>query len=402
MAEEDGQKIDNIPENYEKNIPEKQINCFSKIYRVINDKSHSDKSKASLEPALTWRDIADFRIYFWIEFKRFLKNNCFNFSKDEQNSVTDNYQKNMWLKLMPEVAVFSFAQTSEESVVSLFLELLLAEVNWDVLFKNSQTEDLIFQDSQENRLEFTYVLILFFSLLSRSQRRQVGIGSRGAPFTDTGINFLERFSDRADEGSATNIYRAWPKQISLFARHWITTVPDLMPRYDIRKAIDIHPLPKGSVIFEKSYWSKLKCRNKEPLDKQILENYGPTVAGTWYLGILKGGNTDLGTDVMKVILSEEYEKQRLFNRCGAPVSAALYNKDFIGPKAERDNNNGTVKICKKPNTSNHELPYADVMQAVYCDLSVKSNTKQEKSNTSTNPKNEEQKTIHSHPISRKI
>ena len=300
----------------------------------------------------------------------------------------------MWLKLMPEVAVFSFAQTSEESVVSLFLELLLAEVNWDVLFKNSQTEDLIFQDSQENRLEFTYVLILFFSLLSRSQRRQVGIGSRGAPFTDTGINFLERFSDRADEGSATNIYRAWPKQISLFARHWITTVPDLMPRYDIRKAIDIHPLPKGSVIFEKSYWSKLKCRNKEPLDKQILENYGPTVAGTWYLGILKGGNTDLGTDVMKVILSEEYEKQRLFNRCGAPVSAALYNKDFIGPKAERDNNNGTVKICKKPNTSNHELPYADVMQAVYCDFSSKSNTKQEKSYTSTNPKNEEQKTIH--------
>ena len=51
---------------------------------------------------------------------------------------------------------------------------------------------------------------------------------------------------------------------------------------------------------------------------------------------------------MKVILSEEYEKQRLLNRCGAPVSKELYSKEYIGNIQNAGNG----------------LPYADVMQAV--------------------------------------
>jgi hypothetical protein len=52
------------------------------------------------------------------------------------------------------------------------------------------------------------------------------------------------------------------------------------------------------------------------------------VAGTWYLGILKGGNTDLGAEVIKQIVSTEHEEQRLYERAGAPVSTAFYKEQY--------------------------------------------------------------------------
>ena len=344
-----------------KKILKDKPHYINKIFSYVNGKQADSQ-------ALCWADIADFRTDYWFDWK----NHTRKILDDHRVRNKEIEYEHIWLRLLPEIDAFSIAQTSEESVVSFLLELLLAELEWKELIDTSnpkKTGELIFNVSDGSKNSFVDVLLLFYRLFSPEQRRQLGIGLRGKPYSDIGVNLMDRFSGRVDDGMPENIFSAWPKQISLFAREWITTVPDLMPRYDIRESIHIRPLPSGKAIqsdVKKSYWAEVVDSNGETIASYNgINNYGPTVAGTWYLGILKGGNTDLGTDVMKVILSEELEKQRLFNRCGAPVSTKLYSENYIDTKTEKAESNNPPSL-KAHVSSSHSLPYADVMQAVYC------------------------------------
>jgi hypothetical protein len=94
-----------------------------------------------------------------------------------------------------------------------------------------------------------------------------------------------------------------------------------LPRYDVRQAVRLRHLPTGSAGdgSEDTYWKHVKIEPDRPA--------GPSVGGPWYLGILRGGNADLGTDVMKDILAPEHEVWSSFSGSGGPVSRRYYEGD---------------------------------------------------------------------------
>jgi hypothetical protein len=281
-------------------------------------------------------------------------------------------QADPWLALFPRIEFFSLAMTTEESVVSFLLELLLAHVEWNNLFTEksailtvptdksshantsqqaasntkSQTVLLLkFNTNGEKEKDCqkgcTDALVLFYRLLSSTQRQQLGIGVRTA-YSEVGTPGRNRIGMSR---SAERTFRDWPRQVSLFSREWITTVQYVLPRHDVRDALYMVPLPTGDATDE--YWKK--ARQWLGVDLPYYK-FGPAVAGTWYLGVLSGGNTDLAPDVMKEILSKDHELSRLLYRCGAPVSREFYSSKFIGE----------FNLAKE-----EKIPYADVMEKVY-------------------------------------
>jgi len=51
---------------------------------------------------------------------------------------------------------------------------------------------------------------------------------------------------------------------------------------------------------------------------------GPTISGTWYLGALSGGNVDVATDVIRELVSEVHERDRMIQGSAAPVTKRFY------------------------------------------------------------------------------
>jgi hypothetical protein len=192
---------------------------------------------------------------------------------------------------------------------------------------------------------------LFYSLLSPLQRRQIGIGSP-AFNADIGTGWGEYFFGKLN----SNPYRDWPKQICLLSRQWITTVQDLMPNHDIRESVALEELPGGQA--SEDYWKNLQ---PEIYNHRKL-NCAVPVAGTWYLGVLNGGNIDLAPQVMKAVLSREHEEKRLLNRSGAPVSKSFYEL----PKA----NGETVAGNADSPAYEHQLPYGNLV-AIKCSNDAK-------------------------------
>ncbi len=289
----------------------------------------------------TWTEIADFRTRVWAPFWRG------GWFDQRLTSVTSSQGANVdpWLALLPRIDLFGLATANEESVVSFLLELLLAHVGWESLFGKTGKEPslvpLRFQTHKECMKGFTETLVMFFKLLSPRQRRQLGIGVRNEHSDIGTIN--PGWLRLLESGHGEKAFAEWPSQVSLLSRQWITTVEDLLPRYDIRESIELVCLPSGDGCG--SYWERLQRMGLSGARKQ---SYGIPVAGTWYLGVLRGGNTDLGADVMKEVLSKEHELQRLQERSGAPVSSHFYGEPFVG--------------ASDKGAMFHWLPYSDVMR----------------------------------------
>jgi RecA/RadA recombinase len=281
----------------------------------------------------TWEELANFRTDYWQPFwsggwieDRLLK--AMQGIKPVDPTVL----------VFPRIDFFGLAMTSTESLVSFLLELLYTQVDYDQLFDRvpyDSTDDcalLLFNTKSAKCKEgFVDALILLYRLLSPSSRRRIVIGFRAAR-TDTGVGVREQLID-----DKSGPFNAWPRQIALFSRQWITTVPNLMPCHDIREAIKMLHLPGGGDNTA-SYWNHMGNRNKA-------ENYGIPVAGTWYLGVLKGGNASMGVNVIKEIVSEDHERQRFLSRCGAPVSKRFYEEQPQGQGSEG-------------------VPYLDVIQKI--------------------------------------
>ncbi len=339
-----------------------------KIRRAIWDA----KGPEDLDGCVSWQDLADFRTDYWHPFW------ADGWRADLLTKLAQKQAEgNLRVLLFPRIELFGFATASEESVVSLFLELLLANVKWETLFvevKDAYHEAsdldkypplLKFRSCPESdekdpdtvsncREGFISTIVLLFRLLSPTQRRQLAIGFTTSQ-TDLGVELREKWL-RANYGKAA--FSNWPKQIFLFSRQWVTTIQDLMPHHDIRETIRLAPLPGGrdKAIID-SYWRTLAIPGSPP-------KCGPTVSGTWYLGVLRGGNTDLGAEVIKEIVSAEHESRRHLERCCAPVSKELY-------KASRVDRLGCTKKKKTgPGKEQAELPkewlpYGDIMHRAY-------------------------------------
>lgn len=260
-------------------------------------------------PHISYQELADFRTDYWHDFWRggWVERVLTAAATKEES------KRDPWLALFPRIDFFGLALTSPESVNSFFLELLLAHVGFKTLFGAAAADKvtLDFQNTTGSQLGLTDVLFLFYRLLSRNQRRRIGTAI--CPDVETlGARPQSRV---AAADLSPRALRDWPTQICLFSREWITTVEDLLPQCDVRERIMLRPLPDGDKLVTGGYWREVGVERKCG---------GPTVAGTWYLGILQGGNTDLAADIMKEVLSADRERQRLLSRCGAPVSKALY------------------------------------------------------------------------------
>jgi IstB-like ATP binding protein. len=266
---------------------------------------------------LTWDALVRFRICYWHDLW------CGGWVDRALSEIAAKSRDavDLWTTLFPRIDFFGLATSTPESVVSFLLELILGEVPFGILFKVSEggthvapTPELyLFRNDDNAEKSLAKTLFLFCGLLSKSQRRQIAVGSFSG-HQSIGPIRGQRMMEAADP--SRSLFADWPAQIALFSREWLSTVPHLLPRYDVRQAIRLRHLPKGSASGEDTYWKKIGIDHPPSV--------GPSVGGPWYLGILRGGNADLGTDVMKDILAPEHEVWSSLSGSGGPVSKCYY------------------------------------------------------------------------------
>lgn len=293
----------------------------SKVWQALWGNDNEAKSNM-----ITWKDLAEFRIKYWHPFWQggWVEHALSSISPTEGEAA------DLWTILFPRIDFFGIATGSPESVVSFFLELLLAKAPFNNIFEPINVNSTSTESSQLAKLYrfkndnsstssgIAETLLLFCALLSKTPRRRIAIGALSGHH-DIGAIRARRLMGTADPSRSP--FADWPAQIALFSREWLSTVPDLLPRYDIRHSIRIMELPKASPENDagKTYWKEIGFNDEPPV--------GPTVGGPWYLGILRGGNADLGTDVMKDILAPEHEMQSLLSGSAGPVSKKYYPEE---------------------------------------------------------------------------
>lgn len=316
------------------------------------------ETDANLQDGLAWRDLADFRTDLWVPFWH---GSWFEDALSPRPPEEPPSQS-LWVALCPRIDLFGFADTTEESVVSFLLELLLAEVAWHDLFETKSENGVPvakFRQSAFDRL-VPDALVLLYRLLSPRQRRLLGIGVRTG---EREIGYARRDASWHGDPSRSE-FATWPTQICLLSRQWVTTIEDLFPRYDLRESITMTPLLRGTN--SQTFWEQVFEPGKVPAD---CGSMGPTVAGTWYLGVLRGGNTDLGAEVMREILAADHERSRFLNRCGGPVTAQIYREALTTtppkPAAVGENVKAQGKPTDTEAVGGNTLPYAEVIAELY-------------------------------------
>ncbi len=301
----------------------------------------SEDEAPPLHLGFTWEQMARFRVDHWHKFW----SGAWVETRLGQLVSQAGASHDPWITLFPRIDLFGLATTTQESIVSFLLELLLAEAPFGEVFEEVDNDSVLLKLNTRKRgksdLWMARVMLLFYSLLSPTQRRHLAIGT-GHGHRDIGVIRPERMIGASDPDKS--IFADWPPQITLFSREWLTTVQDLLPRYDVRHSIRLFPLPKGE---HGDFWTRIDRKTRE---------YGPCVGGAWYLGILRGGNADLGAEIMKEILSEDHEMSRLITRCSGPVSKRLYEQ-FKTQRSEKS---------RVPGSTASPIPYADVIADSYC------------------------------------
>ncbi|MBN1418882.1 MAG: hypothetical protein JXP34_08905 [Planctomycetes bacterium] len=231
-----------------------------------------------------------------------------------------------WFRPDTVVNFFDFDRATSESVVSFLLELLLAHCDWDDIFiepSSSEptygTASLIYlkTDPEASQLErMTNALHCMRQLLSPHQRREIAVGRTPRSLSDT-----QEADD--DEGEA-------PRTYELLSRVWISTLPDLGAHRDLREGFRTKHLlpaeddPGGDRLRRVISRGSLHSRPGEERLRKECRGKGPTISGTWYLGALSGGNVDVATDVIRELVSEYHERDRMIQGSAAPVTKYFY------------------------------------------------------------------------------
>lgn len=325
----------------------------------IYDAVWSDPAETPNKP-LHWEDIARFRTEYW--YPAFAG----SWIEDIENAARRRTQRGepkpeaglfRWVQTFPRVDLFDCSQHSQECLVSFFLELLLATQPYGSVFSPKEHADgkdgyekaggrkLLFKCvescDRESCFEitgFVDVLLLMYKLLAPGQRRRIAIGATTASPEDLGI---DSSLSPAERRILRNTGGRRPKtRVALLSRRWLTSVSRLLPRYDIRQGLFLRHLPVGEngtplskLIGSEEVGIKAACKGK-----------GPTVAGPWYVGALRGGQTDLAADLIKELTSKTHELDRMLSGACAPTRREFYSR---------------------PNGGSSALPYADVIRTVY-------------------------------------
>ena len=266
---------------------------------------------------------------------------------------------------------FDFDKATSESVVSFFLELLLTHTAWTDLFERDAgpgrtAEDystaflLKLKTGDATKVGLVKTLVLLHSLLSERQRREIAYGPvRREPSPaarDAAKGQSEADGPRPEP--LTGRTERCPAAYALVSREWLSTVPDVGVYTDLRDRIERRPLPAAGDDLEGNRLLRLiACRDPasaEPLsdfERGLVgecRRHGVTLSGTWYLGALSGGNIELATDVIRELVSEYHERDRMNALSAAPVTREFYQYPKRGRRGRHP-----------------DLPYARLLSYVY-------------------------------------
>lgn len=263
-----------------------------------------------------------------------------------------------WFGPRTELHLFDCHRDRTESPVCFFLELLLTLHDMPVLFETCpdrppgngdtphryNTADLLyFRTDPTARAATVDVLELLYRLLSPAQRRQLALGltrrpmttSAEAPGSGKSPGPHPSHGTAADESSELH-----PESYALFAREWLSTIPDVGTNKDLRERIVLRHLPaaggeKASPqaaidhLYHVMTWpaadDKNTARKKAAREvRDLLPGVGATLSGTWYLGALSGGNLDVACDIIREVVSAYHERERVITGCTGPVTKQFF------------------------------------------------------------------------------
>ncbi|HEX3045308.1 MAG TPA: hypothetical protein VHY08_11160 [Bacillota bacterium] len=294
-----------------------------------------------------WDDLIFFKRYVWNTVVPTIQKLIGDLSLT--GIVTGDDQDNSTLLLLKkhlndieDLYFFDFDRSTEESIVCFFLELLLTHEDIDKIFikaDKSLTREAFntacllkfnvsstpkeFENSTLFRDALGRTLIRLHQLLTRRQRYEIQKGLSPLLKQDTNNESVE----------------SPPVSYALFAREWLSTVPRLTNPFDLRERIKILHFPAGErdggaclekvtnfgateqipIDIQKSF-KRLHWINNPDNNKTV----GVSLSGMWYLGALSGGNEELAADVIREILSDYHERERLLTQCAAPVQHHFY------------------------------------------------------------------------------
>jgi hypothetical protein len=225
------------------------------------------------------------------------------------------------------IEFFDFECGTSESVCSFLLEIILSENTITDVFEYDEEEMELMFLNKPNLWE--KALDLIYDLLSSRQRRRIA--------------FL-------DSSASTGI--------CLFERTWLTSIKPIKPTDEVRHEIILTTLPTGkkdkNILFKNL---RIQYSEENEYD-EFIENYcegkGMPVSGAWYLAAFKGGNSELAADVIRELISDERERERIIKMQGAPVTQ--YNYKVSKKGYERDD-----KMAEK-DTEISKLPYSRLIR----------------------------------------
>ncbi|MBN1421416.1 MAG: hypothetical protein JXP34_21765 [Planctomycetes bacterium] len=194
--------------------------------------------------------------------------------------------------------------------------------------------------ADEARDAITDAICLLHDLLDPWQRREIAFGVRGRLADRHADDKLGKSGDQcsmeADASGPTG--SSHPAAYALFSREWISTVPTVLPVGDLRERILLRHLPPAgdgekmvdrlSRVFGKGRAVQSIDRIEDGFEGRLRKaaaGKGVSLAGTWYLGALSGGNMDVATDVIRELVTEYHERDRLHAGGAAPVACSFYD-----------------------------------------------------------------------------
>ncbi len=261
-----------------------------------------------------------------------------------------------------QIKFFDFVSSTDESIVCFLLELLLASARTSELFVLSEggTPDFRFLRFKTNEVgqkgaalaeTFERSLRLMFELLDQWQRHRIAFGpSTGA-------------DQSREQGQPP---------VSLFSREWLTTAPrsgpvrilvqddrrDTIQREVLLRCLPVHMTKDKNVLVDAlvdltTTPNPLVSDGRKRREYEELCAYrGVPISGAWYLGTMSGGNRELATDIIRELVSQYHELDRLMTEGIAPVAKRFYRTPFLPAKG----GDGAVVV--------QGFPYADVIRTL--------------------------------------
>lgn len=367
-------------------VREAAMNVFRSLWSTpARDPDRPEEPVKPVRPP-TWLDLRAVKAHIWdrVANSPAVRDIARVLSEREKHRTRDRtgtmlHAVEAWLSPTTTVHFFDIHRDTTESPVTFFLELLLAHADWKTLFEEKGDPEHVANRNYSTALLLhvrtdtdaqqaaVHALRILHGLLDPCQRREMGIGlmrrsARHVPAARTvgEMESTEHIDPRFN----------YPASYSLLAREWLSTIPDVGARRDIRERIVLRHLPAandntdensermyrtivGSPAAETAAYPDeilgiVKEAEKKAWKKELhemCENVGPTLSGTWYLGALSGGNLDVACDVIRELVSDYHERDRVISGGAGPVTVPFYTEGMIS----------------KPDDPEHFIPYADII-----------------------------------------